>query len=59
MITFIQFLELIEKDMSHCKCDSPKGFSCVASCKARGKVERSGGKYDGKKIKSKKYGGPA
>ena len=52
MITFIQFLELIEKDMSHCNCDSPKGFSCVASCKARGKVERSGGKYDGKKIKS-------
>ena len=40
-------------------CKNPKGFSCKASCKAKGKVARTGGEYKGKKIKSKKYGGPA
>lgn len=59
MLSFIQFINLIEKDMSHCDCGAPKGFSCKASCKARGKIARTGGEYAGKKVKSKKYGGPA
>ena len=24
-----------EKDMSHCNCNAPKGFSCKAHCKAK------------------------
>ena len=36
------------------------GWYCFhASCKAKGKVARTGGEYKGKKVKSKKYGGPA
>ena len=45
--------------MSHCNCDAPKGFSCKAHCKAKGKVARTGGEHKGKKVKSKKYGGSA
>ena len=48
-----------QKDMSHCNCNAPKGFSCKAHCKAKGKVARTGGENKGKKIKSKKYGGSA
>ena len=36
-----------------------KGFSCVASCKSRGAIKRTGGEHKGKKVKSKKYGGSA
>ena len=56
--TFIEFY-LQYKDMSHCNCDAPKGFSCKAHCKAKGKVTRTGGEHKGKKVKSKKYGGSA
>ena len=56
--TFIEFY-LQDKDMSHCNCDAPKGFSCKAHCKAKCKVSRTGGKHKGKKVKSKKYGGSA
>ena len=58
MKRFVEYY-LEEKDMSHCDCKNPKGFSCKASCKAKGKVARPGGEYKGKKVKSKKYGGPA
>lgn len=54
MKTFRQFLFEKAKD-----CSNPKGFTAIASCKSQGKIARTGGKYKGKKIKSKKYGGPA
>ena len=34
MKSFIEFY-LQDKDMSHCNCDAPKGFSCKAHCKAK------------------------
>lgn len=40
-------------------CKNPKGFTQIASCKAQGKIARTGGKYKGRKVKSKKYGGKA
>ena len=40
-------------------CKNPKGFTQIASCKAQGKLARTGGKFKGKLIKSKKYGGRA
>lgn len=59
MLSFLEFIELTEKNMTYCNCNAPKGFSCIASCKARGKIVRTSKKFKGKKIKSKKYGGPA
>ena len=60
MNTFRSYCEkMYERDMSHCNCNSPKGFSCVASCKSRGAIKRTGGEHKGKKVKSKKYGGLA
>ena len=44
MNTFRGYCEkMYERDMSHCNCNSPKGFSCVASCKSRGAIKRTGG----------------
>ena len=40
-------------------CKNPKGFTQIASCKAQGKIARTGGKHKGRKVKSKKYGGKA
>ena len=40
-------------------CKNPKGFTQIASCKAQGKIARTGGKYKVTKVKSKKYGGKA
>lgn len=57
--SYSKITNIQEKDMSHCDCGAPKGFSCIASCKSQGKIARTGGKYKGEKIKSKKYGGPA
>lgn len=54
MKSFRQFLYEKAKD-----CSNPKGFTAIASCKAQGKIARSGGEFKGRKIKSKKYGGPA
>ena len=34
-------------------CDAPKGFSQINSCKAKGKIARSAGKYRGRRVKSK------
>ena len=49
-----------KKKMSPAKnCKNPKGFTQIASCKAHGKIARTGGKYKGQKVKSKKYGGVA
>ncbi len=46
------------KQMQGCDCSKSKlGFSCKASCKARGLAKRTGGKLKGKKVKSSKYGG--
>tara|TARA_B100000214_G_scaffold361895_1_gene325786 strand:- start:1698 stop:2603 length:906 start_codon:yes stop_codon:yes gene_type:complete len=28
---------LLKRDMSHCNCNAPKGFSCRAHCKSKGK----------------------
>lgn len=39
-------------------CSNPKGFTAKASCKAQGKLARTAATNKGKKIKSKKYGGP-
>ena len=30
-------------------CKNPRGFTQIASCKAQGKIKRTGGKYKGKK----------
>ena len=57
MKRFVEYY-LEEKDMSHCDCKNPKGFSCKDLVN-KGKVARTGGEYKGKKVKSKKYGGPA
>ena len=35
-------------------CKNPRGFTQIASCKAQGKIKRTGGKFKGKKVKSKK-----
>ena len=40
-------------------CKNPRGFTQIASCKAQGKIKSTGGKYKGKKVKSRKYGGKA
>ena len=53
MKRFVEYY-LEEKDMSHCDCKNPKGFSCKASCKSKGKVARTGGEYEGKKNQIKK-----
>ena len=54
MKRFVEYY-LEEKDMSHCDCKNPKGFSCKAHLvNSKGKVARTGGEYKGKKVKSKK-----
>ena len=34
-------------------CKNPRGFTQIASCKAQGKIKRTGGKYKGKKVEWK------
>ena len=41
--TGTRVMAFVEKDMSHCNCNAPKGFSCKAHCKAKGKIARTGG----------------
>ena len=47
MKRFVEYY-LEEKDMSHCDCKNPKGFSCKASCKAK---ERLQGQVENTKVK--------